>query len=68
MEYKGYRGSVYYDDEEETFVGHVVNLPKGDAVLIRGSSVDALRKDLAAQIDVYEDNLRAHGREPAPVG
>ena len=68
MEYRGYKAEIVFDEDEDTFVGHVVNVPKRDAVLIRGRSVDELREDLAGQIELYESIFRGAGREPAPVG
>ena len=54
MELRGSKAEIVYDEDEDTFVGHVVNVPKRDAVLIRGRSVDELREDLAGQIELYE--------------
>ncbi len=65
MEYRGYRAKIVYDEDEDTFVGHVVNVPKRDAVLIRGRSVDELREDLAGQIELYD---RARGAGAASGG
>jgi hypothetical protein len=67
VEYRGYRGEATYDRESGLLYGSVVNLPRGDAVCIRGATPGDLRADLAGAIDFYEETLSKYGRTPAPV-
>lgn len=62
MNYKGYIGSVGYDDENRVFTGTVINTR---AVLtFHGSSVDELEREFRTSVDDYLDWCAADGVEP----
>jgi len=52
MEYKGYFGSVAYDDEAGAFFGRVANLQR-DGITFEGSSVEELRAAFRESVDDY---------------
>ncbi len=60
MEYKGYIGTVIYDDEAKIFHGEVINTR--DVITFQGKSVDQLEKSFHESINDYlnwckEDNV-----------
>lgn len=59
LEYKGYKGSIEIDTEDEILYGHVQNLnnPK-DIVSYEGETLKALKHDFEAAIDNYLEVLK----------
>lgn len=51
MNYKGYVGSVEYDDEARIFAGEVINTKS--VITFQGTSVDELEKEFKASVDDY---------------
>ena len=51
MKYKGYDGSIAYDDEAEIFHGEVINTK--DVITFQGKSVKELKKAFKESIDDY---------------
>ena len=64
MEYKGYYGTVTYDDEAGTFFGRVNNLPK-DGITFEGKSVEELRTAFRESVDDYFAWCKGRGEAPA---
>lgn len=62
MNYKGYVGSVEYDDENRVFTGTVINTRT--VITFHGSSVDELEKEFRASVDDYLQWCREDGIEP----
>jgi predicted HicB family RNase H-like nuclease len=62
MEYKGYVGSVTFDDEAGLFHGEVVNLR--DVVTFQGETVKELRKALYDSVDDYLELCAERGESP----
>ena len=62
MNYKGYIGSVEYDDENRVFTGTVINTRT--AITFHGSSVDELEKEFHTSVDDYLQWCREDGIEP----
>lgn len=62
MEYKGYLVTIEYDDEAQVFHGEVVNTRA--VITFQGTSVEELRREMAASIDVYLEWCAERGREP----
>jgi len=62
MTYKGYHGTVTFDDEGETFHGEVTDLR--DVVTFQGRSVDELKTAFRESIDDYLDFCSERGEEP----
>ena len=62
MNYKGYVGSVEYDDENRVFTGTVINTRT--VITFHGSSVDELEKAFHTSVDDYLQWCREDGIEP----
>jgi predicted HicB family RNase H-like nuclease len=62
MEYKGYIGSVIFDDEANIFHGEVINLR--DVVTFQGSTVTQLRKAFRDSVDDYLEFCADRGESP----
>ena len=62
MNYKGYVGSVEYDDENRVFTGTVINTRT--VITFHGSSVDELEKEFRASVEDYLQWCKEDGIEP----
>ena len=62
MTYKGYSGSVRFDDEAEIFHGEVIGLR--DVVTFQGTTVDELKQAFHDSIDDYLDFCESRGEQP----
>ena len=62
LKYKGYTGSVEYDEDGNYLTGKVLGLHR-DCILYEGNSIEELTKDFHGAIDDYlkwcqEDNIK----------
>lgn len=62
MEYKGYVGTVRFDDEAEMFYGEVADLR--DVVTFQSDSVEGLKKEFRDSVDDYLDFCSERGEKP----
>lgn len=62
MKYKGYEGSITFDNEAEIFHGEVINTK--DVITFQGRSVKELKKSFKESIDDYLEFCAAKGQEP----
>jgi predicted HicB family RNase H-like nuclease len=62
MKYKGYEGSITFDDEAEIFHGEVINTK--DVITFQGTSVKELKKAFRDSIDEYLRFCAERGEEP----
>ncbi len=62
MNYKGYVGSVEYDEENRVFTGTVINTRT--VITFHGSSVDELEREFRASVEDYLQWCREDGIEP----
>ncbi|MCB0159287.1 MAG: type II toxin-antitoxin system HicB family antitoxin [Caldilineaceae bacterium] len=62
MEYKGYIGSVQFDDDADIFHGEVINIR--DVVTFQGTSVQEIRKAFQESVDDYLEFCAQRGEEP----
>jgi predicted HicB family RNase H-like nuclease len=62
MKYKGYEGSIAYDDEAEIFHGEVINTK--DVITFQGKSVKELKKSFKDSIDDYLAFCEERGEQP----
>ena len=62
MTYKGYSGTVRFDDEAELFHGEVLGLR--DVVTFQGTTVDELKSAFEESIDDYLEFCDERGEEP----
>lgn len=63
LKYKGYTGSVEYDEEENYLTGKVLGLNR-DCILYEGNSIEELKNDFQGAIDDYLEGCRADNIEP----
>lgn len=62
MEYKGYVGTVQFDDDAETFHGEVINLR--DVVTFEADTVEGLKKEFQLSVDDYLEFCAERGEQP----
>lgn len=62
MKYKGYRGSVAYDDDAEIFYGCVLGIK--DVVTFQGYSVDEIKCAFKNSVNDYLDFCKERGEKP----
>jgi predicted HicB family RNase H-like nuclease len=62
MKYKGYEGSIVYDDEGEIFHGEVMNTK--DVITFQGRSVSELKRAFKESIDDYLEFCAKRGEQP----
>ena len=62
MTYKGYRGSVRFDDTAEIFHGEVTGVR--DVVTFQGRTVDELKTAFQESIDDYLEFCKSRGEDP----
>ena len=63
LHYKGYTGSVEYDEEANSFYGMVLGLHR-DGIIFEGDSADSLKKDFEESIEDYLAHCKEKGKEP----
>ena len=62
MEYKGYVGSVEFDNDAGIFHGEIINMR--DVVTFRGTSVEELRQALVDSVEDYLEFCAQRGENP----
>ncbi len=62
MNYKGYTGSIRYDDEVEIFHGEVIGLR--DVITFQGHSVTELKRAFRESVDDYLAFCAKRGESP----
>ena len=68
MTYRGYTAEIIYSDEDECFVGHIVNI---DAIAgFHGDTDDELREAFENMVDLYIEVLKESENPPQkrPIG
>jgi len=63
LHYKGYTGSVEYDEQGNCFCGKLLGL-HNDCILYEGESAALLKKDFEDAVDDYLETCKAMGKEP----
>ena len=63
LKYKGYSGTVEYDESVGYLVGKIVGLKKA-LILYEGNSIEELQKDFEEAVDDYLESCKANGVEP----
>lgn len=63
MEYKGYRGTVHYNDEDRVFFGKVAFIPA--LISYEGTDVDSLTRSFREAVDDYLELCQQQGKPPA---
>lgn len=62
MKYKGYQGTVAYDDEAKIFHGEIIGLK--DMITFQGTSVEDLEEAFKDSIDDYLEFCKKKKRSP----
>lgn len=62
MKYKGYEAVVKYSDEDETFIGEVINT--SDILVFDGDSVEEVHNSFRAVVDEYIEDCMNEGKKP----
>ena len=62
MKYKGYEAVVKYSDEDETFIGEVINTR--DMLVFDGNDVTEIEQSFHAVVDDYLEDCDKEDREP----
>jgi len=63
LKYKGYSGTVEYSDGDNCLFGKVVGMSK-NVITYEGKTVEELRTDFEAGIDLYLENCKELGTKP----
>ena len=62
MEYKGYIGTVQFDEDAEIFHGEVINLK--DVITFQADSVEGLKREFHESVDDYLDFCAERNEAP----
>ncbi len=63
MKYKGYEAIIKYSDEDETFVGEVINTR--DILVFDGNNVSEIESSFHTVVNEYIQDCKIEGKEPA---
>ena len=63
LRYKGYSGTVEYEENDHILMGKVLGL-KHTLILYEGDSVENLKKDFEEAVDDYLETCKAEGKAP----
>ena len=64
LKYKGYAGSVEYNEEDNCLFGKVLGLKK-DCITYEGETISELKSDFEGAIDDYLASCKDRGVEPS---
>lgn len=62
MKYKGYESVIRYSDEDQTFIGEVINTR--DILIFDGNDVSEIERSFHAVVDEYIEDCKTEGKEP----
>lgn len=62
MKYKGHESIIKYSDEDESFVGEVINTQ--DILVFDGNDVAEVAQSFYAVVDEYIEHRKMEGKEP----
>lgn len=62
MKYKGYEAVSKYSDEDQTFIGEVINT--SDILVFDGKEVSEIEAAFHAVVDEYLEDCRSEGKQP----
>lgn len=62
MKYKNFEASIKYSDEDETFIGEVINI--SDILVFDGATVEEVKESFHAVVDEYIEDCLKEGKEP----
>ncbi|MCF6317991.1 MAG: type II toxin-antitoxin system HicB family antitoxin [Proteobacteria bacterium] len=62
MKYKGYEAIIKYSDEDDTFIGEVIN--SQDILVFDGQSVEEVKQSFYSVVDEYLEDCVKEGTDP----
>ncbi|VAW45426.1 hypothetical protein MNBD_GAMMA02-166 [hydrothermal vent metagenome] len=62
MKHKGYEAVIKYSDEDETFIGEVINT--SDILVFDGETVDEVRISFVSVVNEYLEDCEKEGKKP----
>ena len=62
MKYKGYEAVIRYSDEDETFVGEVINTR--DILVFDGADVNEIKQSFKLVVNEYLEDCKHENRKP----
>lgn len=62
MEYKGYRGTVVYEPDDEMYHGRLAGI--SDTIIYEGNTVEELETDFREAVEDYLETCKEIGKEP----
>jgi len=63
MKYKGYEAVIKYSDEDQTFIGEVINTR--DILVFDGDNVSEVEVSFHSVVDEYIEDCLAENKEPS---
>lgn len=63
LKYKGYSGTVEYSEEDNCLFGKVIGMNK-NVITYEGKTIDELKADFEAGIDLYLESCKERGVKP----
>ncbi len=63
LKYKGYSGTVEYSEEDNCLFGKVIGMSK-NVITYEGKTVEELKTDFVAGIDLYLESCQEQGIKP----
>lgn len=63
LKYKGYSGTVEYNEDDNCLFGRVIGMNK-NSITYEGQTVDELKTDFEAGIDIYLESCNERGVKP----
>lgn len=66
MRYKGYEASINFEEEDDCFVGRVVNIEGPTVIAFDAQSVSELKTEFHGMIDFYLETCKDRGITPKP--
>lgn len=62
MKYKGYEAVIKYSNEDETFIGEVINT--NDILIFDGDNVSEIKQSFQGVVDDYINDCNAENKDP----
>jgi predicted HicB family RNase H-like nuclease len=63
LKYKGYSGTVEYREEDNCLFGKIIGMSK-NVITYEGRTVEELKTDFVAGIDLYLESCKEQGIKP----
>jgi len=64
MKYKGYSATVYFDEEDQLFVGKVIDIDSKTNISFHSKHADELQNEFEASVDAYLQMCKERNIKP----